>query len=73
MLFIIFLIWSSGSPPIQWSQTIYVILVEDIMGNNHVNSILNLGQWFMRRYCLKKNFTDEITPDYDRSLKTKYG
>ena len=24
-------IWSSGSPPVQWSKTIYVILEEGIM------------------------------------------
>ena len=31
-----FLIWSSGSPPVQWSGTIYAILKEGIMGNIHV-------------------------------------
>ena len=31
-----FLILSSGSPPVQWSGTIYAILKEDIIGNNHV-------------------------------------
>ena len=29
------LIWSSGSPPIQWSGTIHAILNEGIMGNIH--------------------------------------
>ena len=32
----IFLIWSSGSPRVQWSGTIYAILVEGIMGNIHL-------------------------------------
>ena len=29
----IFLIWSSGGPPIQCSRTIYALLKEGIMGN----------------------------------------
>ena len=29
-------IWSSGCPPVQWSKTIYAILKEIIIGNNHV-------------------------------------
>ena len=36
MLFKRFLIWSSGSPPVQWSRAIYAILKEGIMGNIHV-------------------------------------
>ena len=28
-----FLIWSSGSPPIWWSKTVYAIMKEGIMGN----------------------------------------
>ena len=36
ILFKIFLIWSSGGPPFQWSRTIYAILEESIMGNIHV-------------------------------------
>ena len=36
MLFKRFLIWSSGSPPVCWSITIYAILKEGIMGNTHV-------------------------------------
>ena len=36
MLFKRFLIWSSGDPPVQWSQPIYAILKEGIMGNIHV-------------------------------------
>ena len=32
MLFERFLIWSSGSPPVWWSRTIYAILKEGIMG-----------------------------------------
>ena len=31
-----FLIWSSGSPPVQLSGTIHAILKEGIMGNIHV-------------------------------------
>ena len=31
-----FLIWSSGSPFVQWSRTIYALLKEGIMGNIHV-------------------------------------
>ena len=33
MSFKIFLIWSSGGPPVQWSKTIYAILKEGIKGN----------------------------------------
>ena len=36
MLFKIFLIGSSGGPPVQWSRTINAILEEDIMGNIYV-------------------------------------
>ena len=31
-----FLTWSSGCPPVQWSETIYAFLKEGIMGNIHV-------------------------------------
>ena len=30
------LIWSSGGPPVQWSEIIYAILKEGIMENIHV-------------------------------------
>ena len=30
------IIWSSGSPPVCWSTTIYAILKEGIMESNHV-------------------------------------
>ena len=30
-----FLIWSSGGPPVQWSETIFAILKKGIMGNIH--------------------------------------
>ena len=36
MYFKRFLIWSSGDPPFNWSDTIYAILIEGIMGNIHV-------------------------------------
>ena len=36
MLFKRFLIWSSGTPPVQWSETIYAILKESIMWYIHV-------------------------------------
>ena len=36
MTFEIFLIWSSGGPPVGWSRTIYAILKEGIIGNIHV-------------------------------------
>ena len=36
MLFKIFLVLSSGGPPVQWSKTINAILKEGIMGNIHV-------------------------------------
>ena len=29
-------IWSSGDPPVQWSETIYAALKEGISGNSHV-------------------------------------
>ena len=31
-----FLIWSFDDPPVQWSQTIYAVLKEGIIGNIHV-------------------------------------
>ena len=33
-----FLVWTSGSPPVQWSRTIYAILKESTMGNIRVKS-----------------------------------
>ena len=36
MSFKIFLIWSSGSPSVRWSETICAILKHSIMGNIHV-------------------------------------
>ena len=56
-----FLIWSSCNPPVQWSGTIYAILKVGIMGNfgkgyqeeQFCEIILNFGQWFRRRCCLK--------------------
>ena len=36
MSFKIFLIWSSGSPRVRWSDTLCAILKEGIMGNIHV-------------------------------------
>ena len=36
MLLKIFPIWSSGSPPVRWSGTIYAILKEGNMRNIHV-------------------------------------
>ena len=36
MLFKRFIIWSSGSPPVQLRGTIHAILKEGIMGNIHV-------------------------------------
>ena len=36
MSFKLFLILSSGVSPVQWSETIYAILKEGIMGNIHV-------------------------------------
>ena len=38
MSFKIFIIWSPGGPSVQWSEIIYAILKEGIMGNIHVNS-----------------------------------
>ena len=38
MLFKRFLFWNSGSPPVQWNETIYAILKEGIMGKIHVKS-----------------------------------
>ena len=36
MSFEIYLIWSSGDPPVLWSETIYEMLKEGIMGKIHV-------------------------------------
>ena len=35
MSFKIFLIWSSGGPPVRWSETIYAILKEGTIGNSY--------------------------------------
>ena len=43
MLFKIFLIWSSGSPSVWWSRTIYAILKEGIIGNTRVK-FMEFGQ-----------------------------
>ena len=53
----VFLVWSCGSPFIQRSVTICVILVEGIQRNNSVRFFLNLGQWFRR--CRLKDFLSE--------------
>ena len=42
---------------LQWSRTIYAILVEGIKGTTHCEIILELDWWF-RRYCLKIKLTD---------------
>ena len=42
MLFNRFIIWSSGGPPVRWSETIYAILKEGIIGNIHVK-FMNFG------------------------------
>ena len=42
-----FLIWSSGGPPVQWSETIYAILLEAIMGNIHVKFCFTLDKLFV--------------------------
>ena len=31
-----FLIWNSGDPRVQWSETIHAIVKEGIMGNIHM-------------------------------------
>ena len=49
----VFLIWSSGSPFVQWSATICAILVMGLMKNNSWKLFWILGQWFMRRFRLK--------------------
>ena len=65
---ILFLIWSSGSPPVQWSETTCVIMKEGIIGNIHVKIYEILDQCLRRRCRLKKKFTtDGRTTDEDRS------
>ena len=49
------LTWSSGCP-VPWSGIIYAILKVGIMGNIHVNFIVNLDQWFRRKMRFKENF-----------------
>ena len=36
MSYKIFLIWSSGGPPVRWSEIYFAISKEGIMGNIHV-------------------------------------
>ena len=63
MSFKIFLIWTSGDPPVQWSVTIYAILKEGNMGNIHVKL------YVIRTRCrLKKKFTDGRMDDGRRSI-----
>ena len=35
-----FLIWNSGGSPVRWSETIYAILKEGILGSIHVLFVL---------------------------------
>ena len=55
-LLIIILIWSSGSPFVQQSETIYAILVEGIKRNNFVKLVCiwtsGSGAEFFLRYSL---------------------
>ena len=53
MSFKIFLIWSSGSLPVQWSRTIYPTLIKSHHGEYSCEVIWNLDQCFRRRCRLK--------------------
>ena len=44
-----FLIWSSGSHPVQWSRTIYAIFCKEQCEEQFCEFILYLDQWFRRR------------------------
>ena len=46
-------IWSSGGPFIQRSRTICAILAEGIKEEQFREIMLNLDQWFRRRYRLR--------------------
>ena len=48
-----FLIWSSGSPHVQWSGTIYATLVEGIMGNIHVKLFFKFGPMVQEEMSFK--------------------
>ena len=48
MLFKRFLIWSYGSPPVQWSRTIYAILEKGIIGNSHNNLMKSIFEILKR-------------------------
>ena len=58
----VFLIWISGSPFVQQSETICAILVEGIMRKNSVKLFLNLDQWFKSRCCLKDSYLELWQP-----------
>ena len=49
-----FLIWSSSSPPVRWSGTIYAILKEDIIG------IINVKLNYFGPVVLKEMLFKEI-------------
>ena len=55
MLFKRFLIWSSGSPHIQCSRTIYAIFIKDIMRNNSVKLFSIWGRCFGGDVVLVEN------------------
>ena len=65
-----FLIWSSGSPRVQWSETIYHLCN---FGRRHYGEqtcevILNLDQWFRRRCPYKeKVYTRRTKTDHNSS------
>ena len=53
-----FLIWSSGDPPVQWSDAIYAILKEGIMGNIHVKLYEKVEPVVQEEMTFKEKITD---------------
>ena len=55
MLFKDFVYFSSGGHFVQQCRTICTFMIEGYFGEHLYDIILNLDQWFRRRYCPKKS------------------
>ena len=69
------LIWSSGSPSVQWSGTNYAILKEGIMGNIHLScmkfgSVVQEEMSFKEKVYGRRKTDDGRTTDAERRVIT---